>query len=239
MKNTFIPLSIAFIAADGRILNIDDMAPQDETLHWSRGPGAVRARDAQGLVRRARHQGRRSGVGPAAAEALTRRSLPRVAHADADPVAPDAGPRRPVAVPAAAAARADRGRRARRRPGAGGAGDRPQAGVRRLHVCDGELPPAARTTTSASTYFTTLPREWVVRYDQQAYVECDPRVLYSFESALPARLGPGQRARQESAKTDAFLADAAAHGVASGVAFPVYAGYPARTLVSLSYARSR
>jgi DNA-binding CsgD family transcriptional regulator len=31
-----------------------------------------------------------------------------------------------------------------------------------------------------------------------------------------------------------FLADAVAHGVASGVAFPVYAGYPARTLVSLS-----
>jgi uncharacterized membrane protein (UPF0127 family) len=38
MKNTFIPLSIAFIAADGRILNIDDMAPQDERLHWSKGP---------------------------------------------------------------------------------------------------------------------------------------------------------------------------------------------------------
>ena len=38
MKNTFIPLSIAFVAADGRILNIDDMAPQDETTHWSSGP---------------------------------------------------------------------------------------------------------------------------------------------------------------------------------------------------------
>jgi uncharacterized protein len=38
MKNTFIPLSIAFIAADGRILNIEDMAPQDETSHYSNGP---------------------------------------------------------------------------------------------------------------------------------------------------------------------------------------------------------
>ena len=38
MKNTFIPLSIAFVAADGRILNIDDMAPQDEASHWSSGP---------------------------------------------------------------------------------------------------------------------------------------------------------------------------------------------------------
>ncbi len=39
MKNTFIPLSIAFIDADGRILNIEHMAPQTETTHWSVGPG--------------------------------------------------------------------------------------------------------------------------------------------------------------------------------------------------------
>ena len=38
MRNTFIPLSIAFIGADGRIVNIEDMVPQTETSHWSRGP---------------------------------------------------------------------------------------------------------------------------------------------------------------------------------------------------------
>ena len=38
MKNTFIPLSIAFIAADGSIVNIEDMRPQTEESHWSRGP---------------------------------------------------------------------------------------------------------------------------------------------------------------------------------------------------------
>ena len=38
MKNTYIPLSIAFIGADGRILNIEDMAPQTESAHNSRGP---------------------------------------------------------------------------------------------------------------------------------------------------------------------------------------------------------
>jgi uncharacterized membrane protein (UPF0127 family) len=38
MKNTFIPLSIAFIAADGRIVSIEDMAPQTESSHWSKGP---------------------------------------------------------------------------------------------------------------------------------------------------------------------------------------------------------
>jgi uncharacterized protein len=38
MKNTFIPLSIAFIGTDGRIVNIDDMKPQTEDTHWSKGP---------------------------------------------------------------------------------------------------------------------------------------------------------------------------------------------------------
>jgi uncharacterized membrane protein (UPF0127 family) len=38
MRNTYIPLSIAFIGPDGKIVNIEDMAPQTETSHWSRGP---------------------------------------------------------------------------------------------------------------------------------------------------------------------------------------------------------
>jgi uncharacterized membrane protein (UPF0127 family) len=38
MRNTYIPLSIAFIGSDGRIINIADMAPRDESLHWSSGP---------------------------------------------------------------------------------------------------------------------------------------------------------------------------------------------------------
>jgi uncharacterized membrane protein (UPF0127 family) len=37
MKNTYIPLSVAFIAADGRILNIEDMTPQTEDVHPSTG----------------------------------------------------------------------------------------------------------------------------------------------------------------------------------------------------------
>lgn len=38
MKNTFIPLSIAYISADGKIVNIEDMKPQTEDSHWSKGP---------------------------------------------------------------------------------------------------------------------------------------------------------------------------------------------------------
>lgn len=35
MKNTYIPLSIAFVDAAGVIINIEDMRPQDESTHWS------------------------------------------------------------------------------------------------------------------------------------------------------------------------------------------------------------
>lgn len=37
MRNTYIPLSIAYIDAEGRILNVEDMAPRDETGIPSRG----------------------------------------------------------------------------------------------------------------------------------------------------------------------------------------------------------
>jgi hypothetical protein len=38
MKNTLIPLSVAFIDGDGRILNIVDMAPQTLDNHVAAGP---------------------------------------------------------------------------------------------------------------------------------------------------------------------------------------------------------
>jgi len=38
MKNTFVALSIAYIDARGRIIDIEDMAPQTETLHPSSAP---------------------------------------------------------------------------------------------------------------------------------------------------------------------------------------------------------
>lgn len=38
MRNTLIPLSIAYIADDGRIVNIRDMQPLDETSHCADAP---------------------------------------------------------------------------------------------------------------------------------------------------------------------------------------------------------
>ena len=38
MKNTYVPLSVAFIDAKGRVVSIHDMEPQTETSHCAKGP---------------------------------------------------------------------------------------------------------------------------------------------------------------------------------------------------------
>ncbi|MDL1859554.1 DUF192 domain-containing protein [Betaproteobacteria bacterium PRO7] len=38
MRNTLIPLSVAFVDDDGAIVNIEDMAPRTETSHCARRP---------------------------------------------------------------------------------------------------------------------------------------------------------------------------------------------------------
>jgi uncharacterized membrane protein (UPF0127 family) len=38
MKNTLIPLSVAFMDNDGKILNVEDMQPQTENNHCAKGP---------------------------------------------------------------------------------------------------------------------------------------------------------------------------------------------------------
>ncbi|MEO0317991.1 MAG: hypothetical protein RL404_1668 [Pseudomonadota bacterium] len=38
MKNTLLPLSVAFIAEDGKIINIEDMQPQTEVAHCAKRP---------------------------------------------------------------------------------------------------------------------------------------------------------------------------------------------------------
>lgn len=38
MRNTYIPLSVAFLDDEGKIINIEDMAPQTEDNHCARRP---------------------------------------------------------------------------------------------------------------------------------------------------------------------------------------------------------
>ena len=58
MKNTYVPLSVAFLDESGTIINIEDMAPQTEDTPLRKQAGALRAGDGARLVRRARHQAR-------------------------------------------------------------------------------------------------------------------------------------------------------------------------------------
>ena len=48
MKNTLIPLSIAFISSDGAILNIEDMQPHDLKSKMSMGPAKCALEVPQG-----------------------------------------------------------------------------------------------------------------------------------------------------------------------------------------------
>jgi len=91
---------------------------------------------------------------------------------------------------------------------------------------------------SQSYVYTTLPPDWVIRYDQMAYIEIDPRVLKTWNSALPM-VWDYDSERGKDQKTDSFLDDAAKHGVASGVAFALHDPRYERVLVALNSSCAR
>jgi uncharacterized protein len=65
MKNTLLPLSIAFLADDGRVVNIEDMAPQTLNGHCSRQPVRFALEMNQGwFARRGIKPGSRLQGGP-------------------------------------------------------------------------------------------------------------------------------------------------------------------------------
>lgn len=71
MKNTRIPLSVAFADADGRILNVEDMEPLTEKSHSSKGAAAYALEMNRGWFKR-------RGIGPGdRIEGLERLPRPR------------------------------------------------------------------------------------------------------------------------------------------------------------------
>ncbi len=52
MKNTLIPLSVAFIDRSGRIINIEDMQPQTEDAHGARASAAYSLETNQGWFKK-------------------------------------------------------------------------------------------------------------------------------------------------------------------------------------------
>jgi len=81
--------------------------------------------------------------------------------------------------------------------------------------------------------FTTLPVDWVIRYDQRSYVEIDPRVLKTRDNPLPFVWDSRSEHGKDDA-TDAFLDDAARHGISSGFAFEFNDTHYVRGLMALN-----
>ena len=84
-----------------------------------------------------------------------------------------------------------------------------------------------------SYVFTTLSPQWVLRYDQCAYIEVDPRILHVYDNAMPFVWDQSSE-RGKNEQTDNFLDDAAAHGVSSGVAFAVYSAVGGHVMVAFN-----
>ena len=66
--------------------------------------------------------------------------------------------------------------------------------------------------------FTTVPREWAVRWNQAAYVEVDPRIQFGIDSTLPF-FWDQLSERGKSPRLDQFLDEACSFGLCSGVSF--------------------
>lgn len=71
-----------------------------------------------------------------------------------------------------------------------------------------------------------------------AYVEIDPRILKTWNNALPM-IWDRDSERGKDQKTDDFLDDAAEHGVASGVAFALHDPRYERVVVALNSSRAK
>jgi DNA-binding CsgD family transcriptional regulator len=86
--------------------------------------------------------------------------------------------------------------------------------------------------------FTTLPREWARIYDQNAYIEVDPRVQMTFDQST-MMIWSGEDFRGRNARLDAFLDDAARFGVRSGVCFTTHDAHAQGVMVAFNSARPR
>ena len=69
--------------------------------------------------------------------------------------------------------------------------------------------------------FSTLPLEWALLYDRNAYIEVDPRVQLSFDR-MGMMLWSADEFRGKSDALDRFLDDAARFGVRSGACFSTH-----------------
>jgi len=67
-------------------------------------------------------------------------------------------------------------------------------------------------------FFTNAAPQWIRHYDQEAYIEVDPRIDHAAACTLP-HIWDQSTERGKSERVDAFLRDAANYGIRSGVSF--------------------
>jgi LuxR family transcriptional regulator, quorum-sensing system regulator LasR len=81
--------------------------------------------------------------------------------------------------------------------------------------------------------YTTMPQAWIARYDQMAYIEVDPRMALTWESSVPL-IWDQASFRGRGERVDAYLQDALAFGVGSGVCFLFHGPRDSHIFVALS-----
>jgi LuxR family transcriptional regulator, quorum-sensing system regulator SolR len=86
---------------------------------------------------------------------------------------------------------------------------------------------------AVSYVYTTLKREWVQRYDERAYIEVDPRINLTWDSAFPL-VWDQRNVRGMDVRVDAFLEDAMTYGIASGIAFMFHGAHNSHVVVALN-----
>jgi DNA-binding CsgD family transcriptional regulator len=88
---------------------------------------------------------------------------------------------------------------------------------------------------SRSYVWTTLPREWIAIYDQESYIEVDPRLTQTWQRVTPflwdRHTGKGDQ------KAERFLDHAAQYGVGSGVVVPLRDPFHPLVIVALNSAQ--
>jgi DNA-binding CsgD family transcriptional regulator len=81
-------------------------------------------------------------------------------------------------------------------------------------------------------FWTTATTEWVTEYDQNSYVEIDPRIAHAW-TVLPPPLIWDSRISNGDSRVQFFLERAAVHGLGSGIAIYLH-DYTSKVLVCLS-----
>lgn len=86
--------------------------------------------------------------------------------------------------------------------------------------------------------YTTADKGWFTNYERERYVEVDPRLLLVEDTSLPV-IWDEDSERGRSPRCDAFLADALAHGIGSGMALALNNKRQHSMVVMFNLARPR